>query len=631
VVRVELVKRWSPRRAGIVVALCCFAALGWFGVTTVGRNGGDDSGEHLAYAQYLDAHLRIPGKAQNYEYSTPPLFAAAAVLAERTVRHLPSVAAELPWNPATRALWLLLAAGGAFALTSRRRGARMAGATALALGVLWGIDEAVSLSRSEPWSAGRLIALGCGLGLLVVTGLIARETWPEHPDRAIAAAAFAAAYPVVYRMSILFHPEMPFALLCATATLVFLRAARQGWPHRLGWWLGALCGAAALTRQPAVVVIGCLGAAGLYLGRRSATGFLVRATVVTLVLAAPWWGYAAHRWHNPLQSNLAPRPSLMLSREPASFYVSFPLRTLVVHPYRPDFANELFPKLHAELWSDWFRVIHRPTPTRLERVTASSQSVLGLIGDALGLAGLAGLAIPAFVRLLRRRSRAPADLGLGILALLVLVAFIAFVVTLVRFPQRYGDPIKSSYLLFTTPGWAVFSIAAWTALRRHRRVAIGLAAAAALYVASYATDLGAALSQPTGPRLIGGVSGFVDLSAAIQQNSPNPGVGGDIDFLSGVTNNGDQTATDVVLTVRLPAGMHLLGPPFYERGSGCTGSSTIVCDLDFLAAQSSTLIRFSVEVDGAGPQTLTATASSAETDANPADNTASYTVTLGPG
>ena len=30
-------------------------------------------------------------------------------------------------------------------------------------------------------------------------------------------SGFAAAYPVVYRMSILFHPEMPFAFLCALA------------------------------------------------------------------------------------------------------------------------------------------------------------------------------------------------------------------------------------------------------------------------------------------------------------------------------------------------------------------------------------------------------------------------------
>jgi uncharacterized repeat protein (TIGR01451 family) len=629
--RVDLVKQWSPLRAGVVVALCVFAAAGWQGVTTVGQNGGDDAGEHLAYAEYLDAHHRIPGKSANYEFSTPPLFQATAVAAERLVRHLPSQRVELPWNTATRALWLLLVAGGAIALTAARRGVRVGGVTALGLAALWGLDEAVSLARSEPWTAGQLIVVGCGAGLLLVTGLIAREVWPDHPRRALAAAAFAAAYPVVYRMSILFHPEMPLALLCALAVLVFLRASRQEWPTHLGWWLGAACGAAALTRQPAVVVIGCLGAAGLYLGRRTAAGFLLRAALVTLLLAAPWWGYAAHRWHNPLQSNLVPRKSLMMNRQPPSFYVSFPLRTLVVHPYVPDFSNDLLPKLHAELWSDWFGVIHPPTRTHLERVTASSQSVLGFVADALALGGLAALAVPAALRVLGRRSRAPADVGLGVLALLAVGAFAAFVVTLIRFPQHYGDPIKSSYLLFTTPAWAIFSVGAWAALRRHRRLGIALAAVAGLYVVSYGTDLGAALAQHTGPRLIGGNAGFVDLNASIQQTSPNPGLGGTIDFGTGVLNTGNQTAGNVVLTVQLPSGMRLLGPPFYERGSGCRGTSTIVCNLDFLAGGNSTLIRYSVQVTGAGPQTIVASASSSDIDAQPRDNQTSYTVELAPG
>ena len=145
---------------------------------------------------------------------------------------------------------------------------------------------------------------------------------------------------------------------------------------------------------------------------------------------------------------------------------------------------------------------------------------------------------------------------------------------LIRFPQRYGDPIKSSYLLFTTPCWAVFSVAAWSWLRsRSRRLHLVLAAVAGLYVVSYATDLGGALSEAPAAPSLGGVAGYVDLVTAFQQNSPNPGVGGTIDFLAGVTNTGDQTASSLVLTVHLPDGMRLVGPPFYERGSGCTGTS----------------------------------------------------------
>ena len=161
----------------------------------------------------------------------------------------------------------------------------------------------------------------------------------------------------------------------------------------------------------------------------------------------------------------------MLDHQPASFYVSFPLRTLVVHPYRPDFSNELLPKLHAELWSDWFGVLHAASRRRGSSASRPRrQSVLGFVGDVLALGGprRARASRPPCASL-RRRSRAPADVGLGVLALLALVSFAAFVVTLIRFPQQYGDPIKSSYLLFTTPCWAVFSVAAWAALLRHKR------------------------------------------------------------------------------------------------------------------------------------------------------------------
>jgi Domain of unknown function DUF11/Dolichyl-phosphate-mannose-protein mannosyltransferase len=623
--------RWTPLRAGLLIALGVFLLLGWQGVTTVGRNGADDAGAHAAYAQYLDEHGRLPPRDVNYEFSSPPLFAAVAVAAERVVRNAPSVAAEVPWNPVTRALWLLLVAGGAVALTARSGGVRVGGVVALVLGGLWGLDEALSLGRSVPWSVGQLIALVCGAGLIAVSGLIAREVWPDHLRRALATAAMVAAYPVVYRMSVLFHPEMPFALLCALALLVSLRAARRGWPARQGWWLGAALGGAALTRQPAIVLIGVLGIAPLVLGGRRAGGFLARAAIIVVLLAGPWWGYAAHRFGNPLQSNLEPRQSLMLSRQPASFYLSFPVRSLVVHPFRPDFSDQLLPKVHAELWSDWFGVIHGDRPSwNLERVTSSTQSVLGFVADLLALGGLFALALPGAVRVLRRRSRAPADVGLGLLGTLAIVSFAAFVIELIRFPQQYGDPIKSSYLLFTAPCWAVLTVAAWSALLRRRRLAVVLAAVAGLYVVSYGADLAGALTRHIRPGNLGGPAGYVDLVAGIQKNSPNPGVGGPIDFLAGVQNVGSQTADHVILTVYLPPAMHLLGPPFYERGSGCTGTSTIVCDLDFLAAQSSTLIRFSVQVTQGGPQTMTATASSDEFDAHPGDNTTSYTVTLGP-
>ncbi len=615
----------------VVLAFCGWALLGWEGASTLGHNGAIDAAEQVSYAQYLGSHWRLPSKAENYEYASPPLFQATAVLAEKLVRVLPAAAVELRSDTLTRALWLLLVTAGACAMSAARRPVRLLGASALALGGLWGLDEAVMLCKGEPWTAGQLIAVACGAGLIAVSGLIARELWPGNSRRALAVGAFVAGYPVVYRMSILFHPEVPFALLCAISILLVLRGARRGWPATLGWWLGVACGASILTRQPGALLALCLFAVAFRTGGRAAGGFLLRAAVTLALIAGPWWAYAGYRWHNPLQSNLLLAPGKMLPAQPASFYLSAPLRTLVLHPYRPDFTNQLLPKLHADLWSDWYGAIHPwAESSRIDRLTASSQSVLGFLADALALGGLALLALPAAVRLARRRARAPAELGLGLLAVVALAAFTAYLVTLIRFPQRDGDPIKSSYLLFTAPCWAIFSVAAWGEVRaRWRRLNALLLAAALLYLASYATDLGAAFAQTAPVGNLGQLRNVVDLSTFFQQNSPNPGIGGPVELLVGVNENGGQDATNVTLTVELSPAMRLLGRPYVVQGS-CGDSAPIRCQLGEIPGGKSAYIRFGVDVNAGGPQTLRADATSAQADFNPQDNTSSYTVNLGP-
>ncbi|HWE80429.1 MAG TPA: hypothetical protein VG265_02170 [Gaiellaceae bacterium] len=631
----RLERRWPRLRAAVVIGLAGFAVLGWQGVSTIGHNGGVDAGEHLQYAIYLDAHGRLPSKADNYEYASPPLFAATAVALERFVRAVPSVGLDLGGNGPTRGLWLLIVCAGAAAMTASRLAVRRAGLAMLATAVLWGVDEALSLGKSEPWTAGQLVALASGLGLILLSGLIAREIWPASRRRPIAVGALVAAYPVLFRMSILFHPEVPFALLCAAAMLAVLRAARRGWPNRLGWWLGAACGGAALTRQPALLVTACLGGAALVAGRREAVGFLGRAALVIVLLAGPWWIYATYRFHNPIQSNLDLTPDRMLSSEPPSFYLGVPLRALVVHPYRPDFTNELLPKLHAEIWSDWFGSLHDwSEPTANEKAAASSESLLGLAGDALALCGLFLIAIPAGRRTIRRaRARLPADrtsdFGLALLALVAVLAFVAFVVTLVRFPQRDGDPIKSSYLLFTAPCWATFTVAAWAAARRRARL-LGrvLAGVAVLFVAAYASDLGAALSQPGPIGNLDTLPNDVDLVTSFQQTSPTPGVGGEIDFLVEVAETGGQTADDVTLTVDIPQAMKMIGLPYYDTGT-CNKVMPIRCSFGSISGGDNRSIRIALDVDQPGPQTLTASGTVAERSARPRDATASAIVDAG--
>jgi hypothetical protein len=72
-------------------------------------------------------------------------------------------------------------------------------------------------------------------------------------------------------------------------------------------------------------------------------------------------------------------------------------------------------------------------------------------------------------------------------------SWLAFVATLVRFPQRGGDPIKGHYLLFLAPVSAAFAIAAGFALARRggwRRAV--LFAWAGLYALSWALTVATA-------------------------------------------------------------------------------------------------------------------------------------------
>ena len=52
------------------------------------------------------------------------------------------------------------------------------------------------------------------------------------------------------------------------------------------------------------------------------------------------------------------------------------------------------------------------------------------------------------------------------------------------------------------------------------------------------------------------------------------------------------TASAVTATIELPPGSVLTGSVAYERGSGCVGTTTLTCALDFLPNGLSTPLRF---------------------------------------
>jgi uncharacterized repeat protein (TIGR01451 family) len=617
--------------AVIIAALAVFAVLGWQGISTVGRTGPIDASEYLLNAQYLDQHGHLPPDYVSYEYSAPPLFEALAIALEHGVRAVPALPLELGSNLAVRILWLLIVAGSALCLASSRPRARILGIAGLAVGGLWALDEAVALGRSQTWSAGQMLSLAAAMGLVVVSALVAREIWPGQPKRMLGTAAFVLAYPVVLRLGVLFHPETTVALLAAIAILLLLRAGARGWPLGLGIAAGVACGLGLLTRQSAIVVVLCLPAGALLAGGRKATRFTVGLVAAAALVAGPWLGYAAATWGNPFQGNLERPGNMVPGGEPPSFYISFPVRSLVVHPYRDQLANQFFPQLHADLWSDWYGAFHNTwaNSSRADRVSASSQSVLGLAADALAIGGLLAFGVPPLLRLVRRQPRGPNDAALGFLALLSGAAVLALAAQIIRYPQIDGKEIKASYLLFTAPCWAIFSVAAWAAVWRWRALRIALVAAAGLYALSYGTSLAATFSHSYPPLAnVVEKQGYADLGVSLRQTSPTPGPGGEADFTVYVTNHGTGTATHVNLQIQLPSGARLVGPPSYDRGSGCTGLTTVDCLLDFLPPGTSSTVRFGM-LTVKGVTTIDATVSSAEVDAHPADNKASLTMRVG--
>ena len=407
--------------------------------------------------------------------------------------------------------------------------------------------------------------------------------------------------------------------------------ARAAGPSGSGIGAGIACGLGLLTRQSAIVVVLCLTAGALLAGGRKATRFTVGLVAAAALVAGPWLGYAAATWGNPFQGNLERPRDMVPGGEPRSFYISLPARSLVEHPYRNQLSNQFFPQLHADLWSDWYGAFHNgwSTSSRADRVSASSQSVLGLAADALAIGGLLAFGVPPLLRLVRRQPRGPNDAALGLLALLSGAAVLALAAQIIRYPQIEGKEIKASYLMFTAPCWAIFSVAAWVGVWRWRALRIALVAAAGLYALSYGTSLAATFSHayPPLPNVVE-KQGYADLGVSLRQMSPTPGAGGEADFTVYVENHGTGTATNVDLQIQLPTGARLIGPPSYDRGSGCTGSTSVDCFLDFLPPGTSSIVRFGM-LTVQGVNTIDVTVSSSEVDAHPADNKASLTMRVG--
>jgi Domain of unknown function DUF11/RTX calcium-binding nonapeptide repeat (4 copies) len=115
----------------------------------------------------------------------------------------------------------------------------------------------------------------------------------------------------------------------------------------------------------------------------------------------------------------------------------------------------------------------------------------------------------------------------------------------------------------------------------------------------------------------------VTLTASATQVAP----GDLVDLVANVRNTGAAGALQTHLTIALPASLTLTGAPYVERGSGCTGTQTVDCFLDYVPNGGETPVRFEVRASAAGSQTITVTAAS-DRDADPADNSAGVSLTV---
>jgi uncharacterized repeat protein (TIGR01451 family) len=119
--------------------------------------------------------------------------------------------------------------------------------------------------------------------------------------------------------------------------------------------------------------------------------------------------------------------------------------------------------------------------------------------------------------------------------------------------------------------------------------------------------------------------GGADLSIK-KTDAPDPVLAGDLlTYTIKVTNNGADTAKDVVVTDKLPSGVTL-----DSASTSCSGTSTITCSLGTIANGNSDSVLIKVVPSTAGTIKNTATVSSSTNDPNTKNNSSTATTTVNP-
>jgi len=110
-----------------------------------------------------------------------------------------------------------------------------------------------------------------------------------------------------------------------------------------------------------------------------------------------------------------------------------------------------------------------------------------------------------------------------------------------------------------------------------------------------------------------------DVGVAASASTPTVANGGNFNYSTVVTNHGASTATNVVVTIALPANVTLSGAPSSTQGS-CSGTTTITCSVGTLTNSAAATQTIPVTANSAGTATATASVTATESDPNSANN-----------
>ena len=146
---------------------------------------------------------------------------------------------------------------------------------------------------------------------------------------------------------------------------------------------------------------------------------------------------------------------------------------------------------------------------------------------------------------------------------------------------------------------------------------------------SFATGGGPVVASPAGSG--GGSGGAADVEVTLSASAATLRPNGIVEVRVTVFNKDAVVgATGLTATLTLPADARLLGPPAFDRGSGCTGTRTLVCYLDYLPGRATTVLRFSIDVGAAGEKTVGAALTLNVWDPDTANNAVSLTLKVVP-